>query len=131
MNKFPNLRLPDKLIYERIADKYVRLHASYGVVWEGGSIRVPAGFECDLSSIPRALHWLIPKTGMQDGPSVIHDYLYELEEHRRRVNFPQMRTREWCDDLLLACMVAAGVNWARRNLMYLGVRAGGGIAWAT
>lgn len=40
-------------------------------------ITVPAGYRCDLASVPRLLQWIIPKHEL-DYAGAVHDYLYEL-----------------------------------------------------
>ena len=129
MTDFPNIRLgipagdtltPGQPIIQRVTNTELRLIEPYAAVWDGGRLDVIKGFVCDLSSIPRVLHSLIPKTGLHDGPSVLHDWAYQ---HR-------LNSRKWADEMFLSAMVAAGVGWVRRNTMYLGVRAGGWAAWA-
>lgn len=134
MSQFPNLVLgiPRRdggiercqPIVQRKDSVEFTLRAPYAAVWDGGRVDVPDGFVCDLSSIPRVLHVLIPKTGLHDGPSVIHDWLYE----NRKVHG---ESKPFCDDLFLYAMAEAGVFWLRRNVMYAGVVGAGHIAWYT
>lgn len=108
-------------VYRRMSDKEVELVYPYIARWHDGHVTVPTGFRCDLSSIPRVLHAILPKTGLHDGPSVIHDWCYDV----------RWRSRAESDELFLNCLIAANVSWTRRNILYLGVRAGGQIAWNT
>lgn len=97
------------------------------VTWAAGDypgfpdnrIEVPAGFVNDLSSIPRAFRSIIPVVGLQNKPSVIHDYLYEN----------RLGARDLADRFFLDAMRDVGVNWMRRWTMYWAVRAGGWVAW--
>jgi hypothetical protein len=88
------------------------------------TITVPAGFPTDLASIPRPL-WSIPGFSPFDRiarPAVLHDWLY-------RNGFRLGLTRADADDILAAAMLADGEGWVVRNLVWLGVRAGGGSHW--
>lgn len=87
----------------------------------GEIITVPEGFVTDLASIPRAFHWLIPVNGKHRSAAIIHDYLYVVKD----------RSRSEADAIFLEAMKSSGVRWSQRRVMYLAVRLGGGIAWAT
>ena len=89
-----------------------------------GQITVPAGFSTDLASIPQFLQNLIPKEGRYNRPAVVHDYLYGSQVFKGR-----MITRKQADQVLLEAMRAAGVDWDRAQVIYLGVRIGGWIWW--
>ena len=84
-------------------------------------IRVRKGFTTDLASIPRIFQNIIPKIGKHIQPAITHDLCYEN-------GVPNM-TRKEADDLFLEGMKAVGVNWLRRNVMYLAVRTGGRGLW--
>jgi hypothetical protein len=43
---------------------------------ETASILIPAGFRCDLASIPRPLWWLIAPFELSEQAPLVHDYLY-------------------------------------------------------
>ena len=87
---------------------------------------VPAGFVTDFASVPRIFWRLIgPPTGYgRDAAygkaAVIHDFLYFT---------PGTRSRQDCDDVFLEAMTDLGVSKARRTLMHLAVRVGGGWPW--
>lgn len=85
----------------------------------GGIIVVPEGFMTDLASVPRipAAYLLFGDRGQK--AAVIHDWLYSTRAYERRV----------CDNIFLEALALSGYNWFTRNMMYLGVRAGGGWAW--
>lgn len=85
----------------------------------GEIIRVPAGFNTDLASIPRALHAVIPLNGKHRKAAVVHDYLYVT----------QKKTREASDAIFLEAMRTSGVRYTQRYVMYWGVRIGGWAPW--
>ncbi|MBK8893737.1 MAG: DUF1353 domain-containing protein [Propionivibrio sp.] len=81
-----------------------------------GVVSVPAGFQTDFASVPRApvMFWLAADSAHQ--AAVIHDYLYATASV----------SRADADDVLLEAMEAEGVPAWRRWGMYLAVRAFGG-----
>lgn len=85
----------------------------------GEIITVPAGFETDLASIPRAFQILIPVNGKHRKPAVIHDYLYAN----------RIGKRGRADSVFLEAMKSVGVSWWKRRLMYAAVRVGGRFFW--
>ena len=54
-----------------------RLEADYTYQDGDRTITVPAGFMFDLSSVPRALWWLIAPFELSIVAPLLHDYLYE------------------------------------------------------
>jgi hypothetical protein len=80
---------------------------------------VPKGFITDLASIPKPLRGLIEVNGKHRKAAVLHDYLY----------CSQMLARKDADALFLEAMELLGVSTLQRNVMWLGVRAGGGLYW--
>lgn len=111
--------IPGQPVVQRVSSKEFIVVEPYIAKWDGGYIEVEPGFRHDLASIPRIFHVIIPKTGLHDGPSVIHDWCY-VNLHKSRV---------WSDRLFLCCMKAAGSWWLRRNVMWLAVRVGGWVPW--
>lgn len=95
---------------------------------DGEKIDVRAGFLTDFGSIPQVL-WSIPGlcgSGSNADPAyVLHDWLY----CRHRDGTDTRRTRSEADALLLEALEVCGVPRFRRWTIYLGVRAGGWIAW--
>ena len=81
-----------------------------------GDIRVPAGFETDLASVPRLIRGVVSKI---DGieASVIHDYLYSLKEDR-----------QFADTVFLHLLRDAVPLWKRYS-MYYAVRWFGSLVW--
>lgn len=83
------------------------------------SIIIPAGFATDFASVPRALHWLIDRTGCHTEASVVHDWLY----------WSQHGTRAEADRVFLDLLLRSGCSRVKSYTMYAGVRAGGWAAW--
>lgn len=94
---------------------------------DGWAITVPAGFETDFASIPRALWAVIPPRGKYNRPAIIHDLLYRTAPYDpvRRTPCTQARAdsilREACQD----CDDRFTQRWA----IYLGLRLGGFVTW--
>lgn len=94
----------------------------YPLVYESdvaGEIIVPPKFSTDLASVPR-----IPIVYEAVGnhackAAVVHDFLYVT----RTVS------REIADAVFREAMEVQGVNGWRRWVMWMGVRAGGGLYW--
>lgn len=82
-------------------------------------IVVPAGFECDLASVPRVLWWWASPDGKYRAAAVIHDFLYRTQECSRRA----------ADAVFYHAMRAAGVRRTQALAMWAGVRLGGWVAW--
>jgi len=94
--------------------------------WERENWRkLPGAFASDLGSIPpgvRGLPALSP-----DGPGVpaflIHDLLYTTH------GLGGVYTRKAADLILRDALEALGVGSVQRNIIYAGVRLGGGFGW--
>ncbi len=93
----------------------------YYVGAEGSSdrIEVPVGFRTDFATVPRLLWVILPKWGRYGNATVIHDYLYWMQEH------PRLEA----DRILLEAMGVLGVRSVVKYTMYWGVRAFGWLAW--
>jgi hypothetical protein len=87
----------------------------------GTVIRVPAGFQTDLASIPWFAQPLVGfmRVGRFDRAAVIHDWLYAT----------QWLPRGLCDRILRKAMEADRVSWLVRWQIWAGVRVGGWWAW--
>lgn len=86
---------------------------------KGEVITVPAGTTSDGASTPRALWVVLPPFGTYWMAAFLHDYLY------RNSTFPRSK----CDAILKEAMERLGVNWFRRNIIWLGVRVGGWLPY--
>lgn len=83
-----------------------------------GTIIVPSGFETDFASVPRIIFAYLLTGNTAHAAAVVHDYLYQMRD------WPI--TRKGADDVMLEAMVATGIPWWRRQLIYAGVKVGGG-----
>lgn len=85
------------------------------------TLEIPKGFVTDLASIPWWLRWLpfLDPTNPKYRSALIHDLAYQQQE----------MYREDADNLFRSGLKADGVAWWIRQLMFYGVRIGGGFAW--
>lgn len=93
-----------------------------------GIVIAPAGFVTDFASIPRIATVVLPKNGLYDGPSILHDAAYR----DALVNIRQERIhliKPLADSLFLEAMQAAGVGAFSRTVMFNAVRFFGGTAY--
>jgi hypothetical protein len=120
---------PPVLTY--VGDDLWRLEQAYSYQDGDRVITVPAGFEFDLSSVPRALWWLIAPFELSIVAPLLHDYLYEHGGNppAGSVVPPHTYTRRETDDLFRKVMEQEGVAPWRRTLAYAAVRLFGGQAW--
>ncbi len=93
----------------------------YDVGAEGSSdrIEVPVGFRTDFATVPRLFWAIFPKWGKYGNATVIHDYLYWMQERPRRE----------ADRILLEAMGVLAVHPVVKYAIYWGVRAFGWLAW--
>lgn len=108
-------RLLSPLLVEILDDERVRLLAPFLAEVDGERLEVPAGFVCDLASVPRVPLLYLIAGGKMKKASVFHDWLYRAAEY----------PRAWCDEAFAALGRATGVAAWRRGLMWAGVRLGG------
>lgn len=93
---------------------------------------VRIGFKTDLASIPRAVRWLIPKTGKWNQAAVGHDHSYRKGFYTKDVSglpMPMKLTRERADSIFLEAMGVLKVKPWTKYAIYTGVRVGGWISW--
>lgn len=85
-------------------------------------IHIPKGFETDFASIPRALWRVITPTERHIGKAaVVHDWLYRTPTWQG--------TRQQADNELREAMNCLRAPWWKRQMVYAGVRMGGGHAF--
>jgi Protein of unknown function (DUF1353) len=120
---------PPVLTY--IGDDRWRLEADYTYQDGEHRITVPAGFEFDLSSVPRAFWSLIAPFELSITAPLLHDFLYQYggRPPAGTVEPPRTYTRRQADQLFRAVMEREGVPAWRRLPAYAAVRAFGGGAW--
>ncbi|POM15729.1 Protein of uncharacterised function (DUF1353) [Burkholderia cepacia] len=81
---------------------------------------VPAGFETDFASVPRAPVAFLLTADSAHAASAVHDFLYTA---------PHPVSREIADAVLKEASIASGVPAWRAWLMWAGVRIGGAAHW--
>jgi len=96
------------------------LAADYRLDAVGYRLMVLAGYCTDLASVPRLL-WRFAPPAEPDtcAPALIHDCLYQTAQYPRAV----------CDDLFYRLLLANGECRAKAYTLWLGVRAGGWVAY--
>ena len=123
-------RLPTPVL-TYLGGRQWRLEQDYTYRDGDTTITVPAGFEFDLSSVPRALWWLIAPFELSIVAPLLHDFLYR---HRGRppagsVEPPRTYTRSEADRMFRAIMEQEGVPAWRRVVGQAAVRILGGPDW--
>lgn len=98
---------------------YLELPLGYLSTLVGELFTVPARFKTDFASIPRCVHWLLPKNGEYDAPAVLHDWLYATGT----------TNRETADYIFLEAMESIKVPAWKRALIFGAVRKFGWKAW--
>lgn len=86
-----------------------------------GRVEVPAGFLTDFASVPRLPFAYVVVGGKGKRAAVIHDWLYS----GGLVN-GQPVDRKTADRVFAEALKASGYGFLVENLMYAGVRVGGG-----
>lgn len=71
---------PDAVALELVSD--TRWKLLHPLTYEGktDTYVVPAGFDTDLASVPRALVWLVPRYGRYTRSAILHDYLVTRDD---------------------------------------------------
>lgn len=90
-------------------------------------IIIPGGFECDLSSVPRVLWWLIAPFELSIKAPLVHDFLYKAGGFLPVSG--ETLTRKDVDELFLRIMREEQVAGWRSCAAYTAVRLFGGKAW--
>ncbi len=74
--------------------------------------RVPIGFKTDLASVPKAFWWFLPPYGKYTRAAIIHDYLLQHRDVKRKDADHSFREQ----------LRIHGVSYLTRQLMYISVR---------
>jgi hypothetical protein len=104
-------------------------------VWcldDGHVIRIPAGFVCDGASVPRMVWLAVAPSDLSEAAWGLHDYLYRMGGHvvcAADADHLIEMTRAQIDALFNSVNLRHGVTGWKRRAAYLGVRAGGWIAF--
>ncbi|MEU7145514.1 DUF1353 domain-containing protein [Nocardia sp. NPDC046473] len=109
------------LVVEELDAKFWRVVEP--LVYQGDSQEfvIPAGFRTDFASVPRALVWLVPRYGAYTRAAILHDFL-------RSSNAVEVAD---ADGLFRRCLRELNVPYARRWMMWAGVRLGSGLRGAS
>ena len=122
-------RLPPPVITSPQIGRW-RLEVAYTYHDDSTAITVPAGFEFDLSSVPRPFWSLIAPFELSIVAPLLHDFLYR---HGGRppagIDPPRAYSRAEADRMFLEIMEAESVPTWRRVLAYAATRVFGGRAW--
>ena len=89
-----------------------RLLSDFRYVSSVGTITVPAGFETDGASVPKAFWNILAPFGKYFHAAVIHDYLYLTAIYSRLDS----------DLLFKEAMYNSGLGWATRETVFRAVR---------
>jgi hypothetical protein len=121
----------DPPILSFVGGRQWRLEADFWFPDAGRVITVPKGFLFDLSSVPRALWWLIAPFDLSVVAPLVHDFLYRYggKPPAGSIEPPHVYTRAEVDAVFRRIMEAENVAAWRRALGYLAVRVFGFWAW--
>jgi hypothetical protein len=86
-------------------------------LYTDGIVKIPAGFICDLNSMPRFLWWASTPTDYPEAGAV-HDFLYD-----------QQVPRDVADQVYREVLVASGMGAFRASARYRALRIFGGAAY--
>jgi len=107
------------LVLRPLSHRLWQLQANFVVESDvAGQVFVPAGFVCDLSSMPRALWWESTPTDYAEA-GVLHDYAYH--DHRL--------PRDTADALYRETLLALGMGRWRAAVRYRALRLFGSVAY--
>lgn len=96
-------------------EKFI-LEKTYKYKVNGLVITIPEGFETDLASVPKVFRNIVNSYGKNyTRASIVHDWLYSKECD---IDI----TRKQADDIFLQIMKERGVNFIKRQAIYLAVR---------
>lgn len=105
-------------------DRTVRVEQLSGTTWRllaaivYDGFRVPPGYVTDFASVPKAMSWLIPKSGEYNAAAILHDWLITDQLPTGSITSVEV------DKTFREAMKALGVPFARLWLMWAGVRLG-------
>jgi hypothetical protein len=96
-------------------------------------VYVPAGFRCDLASIPKIVRSLVSQLGYWTQPAVTHDLLY----FNHRTGLDATITRGQADRIMLEGMELKYREYdvplldRRHDVIFAAIQAGGVASWET
>lgn len=104
--------------------------APWSFTLDGFATEIPAGFICDLYSVPLPLSVFIPRDEQDNRPALIHDWLYATVGLRADAASPSRFTRAQADETLRLACQRCGIPALRSWSIHTGVRLGGWIPWS-
>ena len=121
----------DPPILSFVGGRQWRLEDDFWFPDAGRVITIPKGFLFDLSSVPRALWWLIAPFDLSVVAPLVHDFLYRYGgmPPAGSIEPPHGYTRAEVDAVFRRIMEAEQVAAWRRVLGYAAVRVFGFWAW--
>jgi len=124
MARWKNLRIEGDYDMRHLQGREWQLIDDLTAVWADGALRVPAGYVCDLATIPALARVFFAPHGAMTRAAVFHDALYTDDA----VGGSHW-SRKDADDFFLRLMATTGVGWLARNLAWAAVRVGGWAMW--
>jgi len=123
--------LPPPVISFLVGKRRWRLEHAYALNTQAHTIVVPAHFEFDLASVPRALWWLIAPFELSIAAPLVHDFLYHCagQPPAGCVRPPKRFTRLETDAVFRETMDKEGVSQWRCAAAYRAVRCFGMWSW--
>ena len=85
-------------------------------------IEVPAGFQTDFATIPKALWSIFPPSGKYVKAAVIHDYLTSNKGQVKISEKERFFSKKEVDDIFYEAMGVLGVSYFVKKMVYLSVR---------
>ncbi len=119
------------LLVTYLGNGWWRLERAYDQRDGDTTITVPAGFEFDLSSVPRIFWSLLAPFELSIAAPLLHDFLYRYggKPPAGSVTPPRTYSRAEADRMFREIMRAEGVSAWRRTLGYAATRVFGRAAW--
>lgn len=119
------------LLVTYLGNGWWRLERAYDQRDGDTTITVPAGFEFDLSSVPRIFWSLLAPFELSIAAPLLHDFLYRYggKPPAGSVTPPRTYSRAEADRMFHEIMRAEGVSAWRRALGYAATRVFGRAAW--
>lgn len=121
-------------IVEIIRDDLVRLNQPFFFTVSQNNnpeddvtIQIPTGFFSDEASVPRTPGIYLTLGGRGRKAGIVHDYLYS--EAFSETALARGYDREFADRVLMAALIADGMDEESAELFYFGVRIGGESHW--
>lgn len=83
------------------------------------AITIPKGEETDLASVPKAVQWFIPKSGIHNKAAVLHDKICRDVVYGRTAYFYDSHWKR--SVIFLRALKACNVSFVKRWIMFFAV----------